>query len=619
MSAIAGWVDHGRDLRREWSVIRAMTATMACRGPGHEAVWHSERALLGQRGVPGADAGEGPPLAVERDGRTAAVAVLDGEVYNADELAGELAGRGHRLTGGGHTEIVAAAYLEWGAGCAERLRGIYAFAVWDVLRGELLLVRDRLGNKPLFYLPGGHGALFASERKALLAHPGTESAVDLDGLREILSYAGTPGHGIFRGMRQVRPGHLVRVGADGVREERYWSLEAVPHTDDHDTTVATVRALLDDAVGEQTGGPSPVGMMLSGGLDSSGVTALAARRLADRGAGPLRTFSVAFGSEEDFQADEVWSTPDAPFVREMVARVGAEHTDIVVDTADLLDPLVQRNALRAKDVPSPLGNMNTSLYVLCRAVRGHTDLALLGDAADGVFGGVMWLEHEQLLRAPTFPWIAMARWTGAKHGLGTDLLAPDLLESLDMDGYCAERYRETMARAPHRPDESEVERRMRDAWYVNVTNWLETLVPHSESIAQSVGLSLRLPYCDHRLVEYVYNAPWSVKSFDGREKSLLRAALADVLPASVLERRKSPYPVVQDAVYAEELCGRLRRILDDPGAPVADLVDRDATAKVAAEPGALVSGRGVWVARTHAEMVIQLNTWLEVYGVRLRL
>ncbi|WP_262391695.1 asparagine synthase C-terminal domain-containing protein [Nocardiopsis sp. CNR-923] len=253
----------------------------------------------------------------------------------------------------------------------------------------------------------------------------------------------------------------------------------------------------------------------------------------------------------------------------MVARVGAEHTDIVVDTADLLDPLVLRNALRAKDVPSPLGNMNTSLYVLCRAVRGHTDLALLGDAADGVFGGVMWLEHEQLLRAPTFPWIAMARWTGARHGLGTDLLAPDLLASLDMDGYCAERYRETMARAPHQPDESETERRMRDAWYVNVTNWLETLVPHSESIAQSVGLSLRLPYCDHRLVEYVYNAPWSVKSFDGREKSLLRAALADVLPASVLERRKSPYPVVQDAVYAEELCGRLRRILDDPGAPVA--------------------------------------------------
>ncbi len=618
MSAIAGWVDYARDLLREGSVIRAMTGAMACRGADHEGVWVSERALLGQRGRnPGG--GELAPVEVRREGRPRAVAVLDGELYNADELARDLNSRGHRLEGGGHAEVAAAAYLEWGARCAERLRGVYALAVWDADRAELVLVRDRLGNKPLFYLPAADGVLFASERKALLAHPGTESAVDLDGLREILSYAGTPGHGVFRGMHQVRPGHLVRAGRDGVREECYWSLTAEPHTDDRATTVETVRALLEEAVGEQSVSSSPLGLMLSGGLDSSGITALAARRLAERGEGPLRTFSVSFGAEEDFRADEVWSTPDAPFVREVVERVGARHTDIVVDTREVLDPLVQRGALRAKDVPSPLGNMNTSLYLLCRAVREHTDLALLGDAADGVFGGVMWMEHQALLNAPTFPWIAMAKWTGARHGLGTDLLAPDLLGRLDMDAYSAERYRETLARVPHQPGESGQEARMRDAWYVNVTNWLETLVPHSESIAQSVGLSLRLPYCDHRLVQYVFNAPWEAKSFDGREKSLLRAALADVLPESVLQRRKSPYPVVQDAAYAEELCARLRAVLDDPGAPVADLVDRDAAEKVIADPGALVAGRGVWVARTHAEMVIQLNTWLEDYGVRLRL
>lgn len=613
MSGMTGWVDHRRDLRRTWPVIRSMTAALSpC--DGGEQVWIGEHALLGQRGA--APGGGRPPTVVEREGRPRAVVLLDGSVDNRDRVAAELAARGHR-TPGDDAHLVGSAYLEWGAGCAERLRGGYAFAVWDTERAELLLVRDRLGTRPLFYLPHRGGALFASERKALFAHPGTERAVDADGLREILSYAGTPGHGILRGVHQVPPGHLARVTGDGVRTARYWSLTARPHTDDLETTVETVASLVEEAVAEQSRTPSPLGVMLSGGLDSSGVTALAAR--ADRGGAPLRTFSVAFGAEEDFRADEVWSTPDAPFVRAMVDHVGAEHTDIVVDTADLLDPDVRIAALRAKDVPSPLGNMNTSLYLLCRAVREHTDLALLGDAADGVFGGVMWLEHEQLLRAPTFPWIAMARWTGARHGLGTDLLAPGLLEDLDVAGYARERHRQAMDRVPRPAQEDPREALMREAWYVNVTNWLETLLPHSEAIARSVGLSLRLPYCDHRLVQYVFNAPWSMKSFDGREKSLLRAALADVLPPEVLKRRKSPYPVVQDSAYAEALCADLRGVLEDPGAPVADLVDRDALAKTAADPGALVSGRGVWVARTHAEMVIQLNAWLADQGVRLRL
>ncbi|MFC3997675.1 asparagine synthase (glutamine-hydrolyzing) [Nocardiopsis sediminis] len=617
MSGIAGWVDYERDLSRETGTIRAMTATMACRGPDAEGIWAGRHALLGHRLLDlGGDATP-QPLEAHRDADTAAVVAFAGEVYNAPEVRARLAARGHRFQGRGPAEVALAAYLEWGHRCAEHLTGGYAFAVWDARREELLLVRDRLGNAPLFYHPTAAGAVFASERKAILAHPLVEPAVDLDGLRELLSYAGTPGHGVFRGVHQVRPGHVVRVGRDGVREERYWALEGRPHTDDLPTTVDTVRGLLTDAVAGQLDADVPLGMMLSGGLDSSGVTALAARALDGSGRGPLRTFSVAFGAPEDFEADEVWSTPDAPFVAEMVHKAGTRHTDIAVGTGDLLDPLVARNALRAKDVPTPLGNMNTSLYVLFRAVREHTRIALLGDAADGVFGGVMWVGDDRLVKAETFPWVAMAGRVGAQHGLGTDLLSADLLGALDVRGYAAERYREAMARVPHVEGESSGERRMREIWYINVTNWLETLIPHSESIAQSVGLALRLPYCDHRLVQYVFNAPWAMKGFDGREKSLLRAALSDVLPASVLDRRKSPYPVTQDAAYAQGLCAELARVLADPSAPVADLVDREAAARVIADSGSLVAGRGVWVARTHAEMLLQLNMWLGMYGVRL--
>ncbi|MDW4905913.1 asparagine synthase (glutamine-hydrolyzing) [Streptomyces sp. ADMS] len=620
MSGIAGWVDHRRDLTRERATVRAMTATMACRGPDGEGLWASEHAVLGHRRQVLMDADALPePFAFVADGETVAVAAVDGEIYNTAELRRELASYGHPFRDGGQAEVVLAAHLRWGTDCVSRFVGVFALAVWDHRAEELLLARDRLGNKPMFYRPTEHGVVFGSERKAILAHPLVEPVVDMDGLREILSYAGTPGHGVFRGIHQIRPGHFVRVTRDGVREHRYWALEAREHTDSLDTTVRTVRELLERAVAEQLDADVPLCMMLSGGLDSSGITALAARTLGERGAPPLRTFTASFRQEGEFQADEVWSTPDAPFARELVERVGADHTDVVLGTEDLLDPVVKANALRAKDVPSPLGNMNTSLYVLFRAIREHADVAVLGDAADGIFGGTMWMSMPPLLQARTFPWTAMANWSGGKHGMGTDLLDAGLLAKLDVPGYCADRYQDAMTRVPHVAGQSDEERRMREIWYLNVTNWLETLLPHSESVAQSLGLALRLPYCDHRLVEYVFNAPWSMKGFDGREKSLLRAALADVLPESILQRRKSPYPVTQDVAYARALCDELLRLSSDPQAPAAALIDTAAARAFAEDPEALVTGPRAWVARTHVEMLFQLNAWLDQYRVRLEL
>ncbi|WP_216215931.1 asparagine synthase (glutamine-hydrolyzing) [Amycolatopsis aidingensis] len=620
MSGVAGWVDLRRDLSQEWATVRSMTATMSCRGEAAEHVWTTPRAALGHRTHPATAGGHGQPL-VEGEGEagTRAAVVLDGEVFNAPELRAELAARGHRFRGSDTAEVVLGAYREWGAACAERFKGAYGIAVWDPREQTLVLIRDRLGNKPLFYFPTGDGVLFGSERKAILAHPLVEPVVDADGLREILSYAGTPGHGVFRGMHQVRPGHVVRFGPGGIREQRYWSLEAGVHEDDLDTTIQRIRALLEDAVRGQLAADTPLCMMLSGGLDSSGITALAARMRAERGEGALRTFTVSFAQDEDFQPDQVWNTEDSPYVHELVELVGAEHTDITIGVGDLLDPVVKANALRAKDVPSPLGNMNTSLYVLCRAIREHAPLALLGDAADGVFGGTMWMSIPQLLQAQTFPWLAMAHWAGGKHGMGTDLLDPGLLRELDVPGYAKDRYSDAMARVPHGPADTAEERRMREIWYLNVTNWLETLLPHGDSIAQSVGLEFRLPYCDHELVQYVFGAPLAMKTFDGREKSLLRAAVADLLPNSIVERQKSPYPVPQDPAYAKALCAELEGLLAEPNAPASPLLDADAARRFAADPDSLVSGPQAWVSRTHAEMALQLNQWLDEYRVRVDL
>jgi asparagine synthase (glutamine-hydrolysing) len=620
MSAIAGWIDHARNLAGEAATVRTMVATMANRGTDSEGVWADRHAALAHRRQALLDvAGPTEPLPVERDGQVVAVGAFDGDLYNADELRRRLEGLGHRFRTRSAAEVVVNAWLAWGAGFAEHLIGVYGAAVWDVTRQELVLLRDRLGNKPMYYHPTADGIIFGSARKAILAHPLVTPAVDLDGLREILSYAGTPGHGVFRGIQQVRAGHVLIAGRGGRREHRYWALEGAEHTDDLPATVRTVRELLTTAVVEQLDAEVPLSLMLSGGLDSSGVTALAAAAVRERGGGPVATFTAGFADEGTFQADEVWGSPDTPYAHEVAKLVGAEHTDITLRTADLLDPVIKMNALRAKDVPSPLGNMNTSLYQLFRAVRDHAPVTMLGDAADGVFGGTMWMSMPPLLEARTFPWVAMARWSGGRHGMGTDLIDAGLLARLDVPGYCAARYQDAMARVPHAPAESPEEHRMREIWYLNVTNWLETLLPHGESVAQSVGLALRLPYCDHRLVQYVYSVPWSMKNFDGREKSLLRAALADVLPSSILQRQKSPYPVTQDEAYARALCDQLTELLADPSAPVRPLLDTKAARAFAEHPENLVTGPKAWVGRTHVEMIFQLNMWLDLYRIRLDL
>lgn len=620
MSAIAGWVHRERDLTLEATVVRSMVGTMAARGPDEEGLWRGRHALLGHRRLIAGTANTGAqPFEVRADGVLLGAVAYDGEIYNADDLRADLIGRGHRLTGDAVAELLFHAYLEWGTSFVERLVGMYAIALWDEREAEAVLVRDRVGFKPLFYAETEAGIVFASERKALLAHPWLRAAVDADGLRELLAYAGTPGHAVFKGMKQVKPASLVRARATGVSELTYWHLETREHEDDLETTVAKVRGIVEDTMRLPTFDLPRV--LLSGGVDSSTLTAFAARNRPAED--PVRTFTVRFGDDTgEFQANEVWNSPDLPFVREMVDTFHTDHTEIVLRTADLLDPLARTAVLRAKEIPNPLGNMNTSYYLFLREVSQHVSSVLQGDGADSFFGGMGWVHHPGVIKAKNLPWVALAALdAGAPTaGLGGGMLKPDILAKLDVPGYSSQRYRETVAQVEHLPGASQTERDMRDMFMVHLKNWLGTLLPHDETIAMSVGLEMRLPFTDHRLTEYVYNIPWSMKIADKREKSLLRAAVADLLPQSILDRKKSPYPVPQDAGYPAALCAELSRMMSRPGTAISEFVDLDAVRATAAAPEALWPGEKVsagqaFAKRSHVEMLLQLDEWITTYGV----
>lgn len=615
MCGITGWVDYTRDLTTESPVVDAMTDTLAARGPDARGVWLDTHVALGHRRLAVIDLEHGtqPMRTPERGpgGLPRAVITYGGEIYNFPELRSELALRGHRFTTRSDTEVALRAYLEWGEDFVHRLNGMYSLALWDTARDELLLVRDRLGVKPLFYYPTPDGVLFGSEPKAILANPLARAEAGPEELCDALLFLRTPGRVPFRGMREVKPGHLLRVGRGRITEERYWALQARPHTDDLPTTVATVRELLDDIVPRQMVADVPLVSLLSGGLDSSTITALAARARATTGAG-LSTFSVDFtGHTENFRADAIRPTPDGPYARAVAEHVGSDHHAIVLDRARLLDPAVRRSVLGAWDLPFNFADLDVSLHLLFAAVREHATVALSGEGADEVFGGYLWFSDPAARRAETFPWLGL----GAHRGLDPrSLFHPWFVDGLDLGEYEADLYRTALAEVPRLEGESAEDRRTRELSHLTLTRWLPILLDKKDRMGMSVGLEGRVPFCDHRLVEYVFNVPWAMKTFSGEEKSLLRAAAADLLPEPVLRRKKAAYPSIQDPAYDRALITGLTAAAGGSSAPLSPFLAGESVRRLTAKTS---GGSLSEFERILVESTVRLDDWLRTYQVRL--
>ncbi|WP_430790383.1 asparagine synthase (glutamine-hydrolyzing) [Actinoplanes sp. G11-F43] len=616
MCGIVGWVDFTLDLTNERPTLRAMTDRLAERGVDGRGVWLSRHAGLGHTRTAVIDvAGGAQPMTAVHDGRGATV-VYNGEVYNFKQLRTELTDRGHRFTTRSDTEVVLRAYLEWGPGFASRLEGIFALAIWDEQRAELILVRDRLGVKPLFYAAQPDGVVFGSEPKALLAHPWVRPVVGADGLRELFATAKQPGMSVFRDMRAVLPGHVLTVGRAGVTDTVYWELTATEHRDDLDGTIGHVRELLDDIVLRELEAEVPLCTALSGGIDSSAISAIAANWRWRLSGERIRTFVTTFDDyAAAFRPDDVRFAPDEVFAAEVARELRSEHVRIELNTADLMDPAVRLAALRAQDMPTTLGDMDTSNYLTARRIKQHSTVALSGEVADEIFGGYGWMHDEQLLGADVFPWVAKEfLQPGSPRGQGRGLFDPAFIDKLELGDYYADHYARALARAPHAEGEDATERRMRGISYVTLTWWLPMLLDRDDRLAMANALELRVPYGDHRLVEYLYNTPWAMKTFDGREKSLLRAAVRGRVPQSVLDRVKCPWPVTQDPAYAEMLRRQLADLLADPSSPSLPFLDVPAVRAAVERPSEIAHQ---WVSRMNLEMVLQFDTWLREYRIEI--
>ncbi|WP_447041706.1 asparagine synthase (glutamine-hydrolyzing) [Streptomyces sp. DSM 118878] len=616
MCGMTGWVAYDRDLTRERETLEAMTRTMACRGPDSSGTRIERHAALGHRRLGVIDLPGGKQPMTVRTPNGDVTLVYTGETYNYVELREELIRRGERFETAGDTEVVLRGYLRWGEALADRLNGMYAFAIWDARDQKLVMIRDRLGIKPLFYYRTADGLLFGSEPKAILANPLAKRVVDADGLREAFSYCFTPGHAMWSGMRQVEPGTIVTLDPTGPRERTYWRLETRPHTDDVETTVGRVRELLDDTVRRQLVADVPRCVLLSGGIDSGTLTALSAAHLGEE---RVRTFSVDFMDHvENFTSDVLRDTPDAPYVKDVAEHVGSDHTDIVIGPKDLADPEIRRAVISARDVPVTMGDLDFSLYLLFKEVRRRSTVALSGEAADEIFGGYKHMHDPQVQQARAFPWIARDIGAFDKDGTGVD---PRLWSALRIDEYRRDAYAsavgqiERLGSGGGADAEDDFTYRMRVMTHLHVTRFMRFLLDRKDRLSMAHGLEVRVPFCDHRIAEYVYNAPWALKTYDGREKSLLRGAVKDMLPRSVAWRPKSAYPSTQDPYYAQELQRQAKDLLSDRGHAVFDLVERRRLETVAGGDAAAMDR----LTRLGLERTLDLATWLEVYRPSLEL
>ena len=395
------------------------------------------------------------------------------------------------------------------------------------------------------------------------------------------------------------------ISRGGVRKRRYWSLESRPHTDDYEDTVLRVRELVTGAITRQLVSDVPLCTFLSGGLDSSVITAVAARDYQRRGLPALETYSFDYtDNAKYFTPSSFQPDADQPWVERMTEAFHTRHTVLTCPIPDLCALL--DDAVAAKDLPG-MADVDSSLLYFCRRVAERHVVALSGECADEVFGGYPWFERPEMLHADTFPW---CRDLDARR----EVFDAGLWKRLGVSDYVDYRYRASVAQTPRLEGEDPENARRREVAWLNLNWFMTTLLDRKDRMSMASGLEVRVPFCDHHLVEYVWNIPWSMKAMNGRRKQVLRDAAEGLLPEDVRTRPKSPYPKTHNPLYEELVRARLAAILDDPAAPLHALVNARALRE-----GLLTSagdyGRP-WFGQLMAgpqmlAYLVQLNVWME--------
>lgn len=607
MCGIAGVISFKDDMRGEVKSCELMQKALLRRGPDQRGIFLAREVAFVHTRLAVIDISGGRQPMTANVGGSAYTIVYNGELYNTQELRDILSAE-YRLETKSDTEVVLYSYIKWGADCVNHFNGIFAFAVYDEHEHKVFLARDRIGVKPLFYCKSGSRLIFASELNALLEHPDIPHEIDENGVAELLLLAPgrTAGCGIIRGIEEVKSGYCGFCDASGLKLWQYWRLHAYELNETFEQTAEHVRELVLDSIRRQLVSDVPVCTFLSGGLDSSLISSVASSELKKHGK-ILHTFSVDYqDNEKYFTKSHFQPNSDPEYINCMVEYLGSNHHWTVIDTPELVDAL--DDAVYARGLPG-MADVDASMLIFCREIKKYGTVALSGECADELFGGYPWYRDKDIRMTDGFPW---AQSTSYRKRFICDEYA----DKINAEDFVYSAYRRTADYAEKLPSDNGTEYRMREMTQLNFDWFMQNLLDRKDRMSMYSGLEVRVPFCDYRIAEYMYNVRWEYKDYMGREKGLLREAMKDWLPEKVLNRKKSPYPKTHNPAFLEAVSERLREIISQP-TPLTELVNKKELEKLLLHKDHVQwYGQLMNLPQTIA-FFIQLDCWLKHYKIRL--
>ena len=611
MCGIVGFTNYDGNMREEEAkrVLTNMNSTLKRRGPDENNIYVKDDICVGHSRLIVIDPEGGKqPMICKYLGNTYVI-TYNGQIYNTKELRKTLEQSGFTFEGHSDTEVLLKAFIYYGYNVVNHLNGIFAFAIWNEGKRELFLARDHFGVKPLFYSIKDNQLIFASEIKALFEYPSIYPRIDKEGISELFGIgpAHTPGLGVFKGIEELKPANYMVFNRSGIKIREYWKLRSKVHTDDFETTCNTVKNLLTDSIERQLVSDVPLCTFLSGGLDSSIITLYTANYCKKNNLPMVETYSVDYvDNDKNFQKTDFQPNSDNDYISLVTNQLGIKHNTILLDSPELAEYL--KEAMIARDLPG-MADVDSSLLLFCKKVKENATVAIMGECADEIFGGYPWFFREDALTSGTFPWSINIKQR--QH-----LLNPEIEKKIDLKQYIDYRYNQSLNEVELLETDTEETKQKRKITYLTMNWFMQTLLTRTDRMGMYNGLELRVPFCDYRLAEYVWNIPWETKSLNGREKGLLRYIMKDELPKEIVERKKSPYPKTWNPSYLKKVKGMLLKIMEDENAPITNLLNKNDIIEILETDGKSFTRPWFGQLMTGPQLMAylcQVNMWLEIY------
>ncbi len=572
------------------------------RGPSQTNDMYKENIYFGHKRLSIIDLeGGNQPLRYEHNGIIYTIC-YNGEIYNMNQLKEDLINLGYTFSSMSDTEVVLVSYIAYGKECEKYLDGIFGFVIHH--ENTIFCSRDHLGVKPVYYYYKDDLCIIASEIKAILHYLGT-TLVDKHGLVELLALGPsiTPGKTIYKDIYMLRSGHHFVLSNELFYKERYWILKEKEHLDNFEETKIKVRKLVNKSVHQQLLSDVPICTMLSGGLDSSIITALASQYIRD-----LSTYSITYEQQNKyFKANDFQVDQDDYYIGKMQEKYTVKHQTVVLSQQDLIDHLEQ--AMIARDMPG-MADIDSSLLLFNKEIKRQHVVAMSGECADEIFGGYPWFYKEHLYNQKHFPWMQ-------DIDKRLELLNANINKK-DIKDYIYKQYKQSLQEIQHTCDIDE-DSRCRRIMYLNSEWFMQTLLTRGDTQSMQQSIELRVPFASKEIFEYMYNVPWKYIHYQGKEKGLLREAFKDILPSEIYNRKKNPYPKTHSPIYASLITKLIRKAIKDKESVLHKLFDTSKLIEVIDSSGDSFSIPWFGQLMTGPQLLAyfyQIHLWAKHYHVQ---